>query len=181
MTDEEIIIQRTQKWITEVVVGCNFCPFAAKEVMNDTIDYKVEIGVSLEQSLQAFLHACIRLDQNEGISTGFVIFPNAFAKFDDYLDVVSLAEQLLTQEGYEGIYQVASFHPLYRFADAPPDDPANFTNRSIYPMIQLLREESVEQALARYADPASIPERNILFTRNKGLTFMQMLRDACLR
>ena len=180
MTDEYIIIQRTQKWITEVVVGCNFCPFAAKEVMNDTIDYQVETATDLERSLQAFLDACRRLDQNERISTGFVIFPDAFAEFGDYLDVVSLAEQLLTQEEYEGIYQVASFHPLYRFADAPPDDPANFTNRSPYPMLQLLREESVEQALLRYADPASIPERNILFARNKGLAFMKMLRDACM-
>lgn len=162
-------------------MGCNFCPFAAKEVMNDTIDYQVETSASLEQSLETFLHVCSRLDQNEDISTGFVIYPDAFAKFDDYLDAVSLAEQLLTQEGYEGIYQVASFHPLYRFAGAPPDDPANFTNRSPYPMLQLLREESVEQALSRYADPASIPERNILFARNKGLAFMEMLRDACLR
>ncbi|HMC87200.1 MAG TPA: DUF1415 domain-containing protein, partial [Chitinophagaceae bacterium] len=97
-----------------------------------------------------------------------------------YLELVRLAEKLLKQEGYQGIYQVASFHPLYCFAGAPADDPANYTNRSVYPMLHLLREESVEQAIANYPNPEKIPERNILFARSKGIAYMKKLRDACL-
>ncbi|WP_315817905.1 DUF1415 family protein [Paraflavitalea speifideaquila] len=75
---------------------------------------------------------------------------------------------------------MASFHPLYQFAGASADDAANYTNRSVYPMLHLLREESIEAALKRYPDPDSIPASNIEFTRNKGTAFMKMLRDSCL-
>ena len=80
------------------------------------------------------------------INTSFLIFEHAFQQFDDYLDLVALAEKLLKQQGYEGIYQVASFHPRYRFANTKIDDAANYTNRSVYPMLHLLREDLVEQA-----------------------------------
>ena len=90
-----------------------------------------------------------------------------------------MAEKLLKQEGYEGIYQLASFHPLYLFADAAPDDAANYTNRSIYPMLHLLREASIDKALKHYKNPDKIPQHNINFAREKGLVYMQMLRDAC--
>ncbi|HEV7782749.1 MAG TPA: DUF1415 family protein, partial [Chitinophagaceae bacterium] len=85
------------------------------------------------------------------------------------------------QNGYEGIYQLASFHPLYLFANSSPTDAANYTNRSVYPMLHLLREESIDKALAHYSDPENIPERNINFAHEKGLTYMKMLRDACLK
>lgn len=180
MNREDLIIHQTKKWINDVVVGCNFCPFAAKEIKQNSIHYQVETGTGLEECLQAFLNECVRLDENNDIETTLLIIPNAFERFDEYLDLVSLAEQLLKQEGYDGIYQVASFHPLYCFANSLPDDAANFTNRSVYPMLHLLREERIEQALLRYADPGRIPERNIQFAREKGLTYMKMLRDACL-
>jgi hypothetical protein len=163
-----------------VVIGCNFCPFAAREVKQNTVHYQVETGATLESGLQAFLQECTRLDENNEIETGIIIFPDSFAGFNDYLDLVSLAEELLKQEGYEGTYQVAGFHPLYCFAGESPDDAANYTNRSPYPMLHLLREERVEQALLRYADPDQIPERNIRFAREKGEIYMKMLRDACL-
>jgi hypothetical protein len=81
------------------------------------------------------------LDNDTNIETGFIIFPNAFQQFDDYLDLVFFAEQLLKEKNYEGIYQVASFHPLYTFANTQANDAANYTNRSIYPMLHLLREK----------------------------------------
>jgi len=111
----------------------------------------------------------------------FLIFPGSFKQFDEYLDMVALAEKLVKQHGYEGIYQLASFHPLYLFADSSPDDPANYTNRSVYPMLHLLREESIDKALAHYDKPENIPVRNISFAREKGLVYMKMLRDACLK
>jgi len=174
------IISQTKKWITDVVIGCNFCPFAAREVKRGRVHYQVEPATELSVCLESFLKECIRLDNEETIETTLLIFPNAFHSFDDYLDLVDLAEKLITKEGYEGIYQVASFHPLYRFLGTAADDAANYTNRSIYPMLHLLREESIEKALQRYPDPEQIPERNILFAREKGAAYMKMLRDACL-
>lgn len=174
------IISQTKKWITDVVVGCNFCPFAARELKQNKVHYHVEPATKLDVCLQSFLQECIRLDNDEMIETTLLIFPNAFQSFDEYLDLVSLAEKLISKKGYKGIYQVASFHPLYCFADSSADDAANYTNRSIYPMLHLLREESIEQALKRYADPEQIPLRNIRFAREKGILYMKMLRDACL-
>jgi hypothetical protein len=120
------------------------------------------------------------LDQSDDIETTLIIFPDSFAGFEDYLDLVELAEELASDQDYDGIYQVASFHPDYCFADAPQDDPANYTNRSIYPMLHLLREESLTKALENFPDPEGIPDRNIDFAREKGLKYMQLLRAACL-
>jgi uncharacterized protein len=132
-----------------------------------------------EACLEAFLQECIRLDDNDSIETSFLLFPNAMADFNDYLELAELAEALLDKHGYEGVYQVASFHPDYCFAGESADDAANYTNRSIYPMLHLLREETMEQAIARYPNPESIPDKNIDFARKKGLAYMQLLRDKC--
>lgn len=177
MTSEQII-DRTKKWIVDVVIGCNFCPFAANVVKQQTIFYMVEESTEVDTCLDLFVREMKRLDNNVTIETSFLIFPNAFQKFDDYLDLLSLAEDRLKRNGYEGVYQVASFHPLYLFANSDENDPANYTNRSIYPMLQLLREESIDKALENYKDPESIPVRNINFAKEKGLAYMKMLRDA---
>jgi uncharacterized protein len=180
MSNTELIIQQTKKWITDVVIGCNFCPFAAKEIKQNTVHYEIEYSERPEDCLQAFLMECHRLDDHAAIETSLLILPNAVLQFDNYLDLVAGAEHILKQKGYAGIYQVASFHPLYRFADTTDNDAANYTNRSVYPMLHLLREESIELALKKYSDPDQIPERNIRFARKKGIAYMQMLRDTCL-
>lgn len=177
----EQVIEQTRKWITDVVIACNFCPFAAREVRRNSIHYQVERGTGIEHGLTTMLQECKRLDENPDIETILLIFPNAFQSFHQFLDLVGKASSLLKKKGYEGTYQVASFHPEYRFAGAPADDPANFTNRSAYPMLHLLREASIEQALKRYPDPDSITASNIDFARNKGITYMKMLRDSCLQ
>jgi len=172
------VIDRTERWIIDVVIGCNFCPFAANVVKQKTIFYKVEENTGMEICLDSFIHEIERLDKDPTIETAFLIFPNAFQQFDDYLDLVSLAEKLLIRKGYEGIYQLASFHPLYLFANSDENDPANYTNRSIYPMLHLLREESIDKALANYKDSEGIPIRNINFAKEKGLAYMKMLWDT---
>jgi len=177
MTSEQII-DRTKKWIVDVVIGCNLCPFAANVMKQQSIFYKVEENTEMTPCLDSFVLEMKRLDSDATIETCFIIFPNAFQNFDDYLDLVSLAENRLKRNGYEGVYQVASFHPLYLFADSDQNDPANYTNRSIYPMLQLLREESIDKALENYKSPESIPARNINFAREKGLAYMKMLRDS---
>lgn len=180
MNKTELIIKQTKKWIIDVVIGCNFCPFAAKEMKQNTVHYEVEYSDKPGVCLQSFLEECKRLDEQVSVETSILILPNAVPDFEDYLDLLSSAEKIIKKNGYEGIYQVASFHPLYRFEGAPESDAANYTNRSVYPMLHLLREESIERALGKYPEPGKIPERNILFAREKGPAYMQMLRDACL-
>lgn len=180
MPPSEIIIIQTKKWITDVVIGCNFCPFATREVKKNSIHYEVATAETSEESLQALLLECERLDENENIETSFLIFPLSFTDFHDYLDLVSKAEKLLAKKGYEGVYQVASFHPWYCFAGSDEDDAANYTNRSPYPMLHLLREESMEKALENFSEPESIPEKNIAFAREKGTAWMKMLLEKCL-
>jgi len=176
----ELVIEQTKKWISDVVIGCNFCPFAARVVKQQTIFFKVETATAANICLESFLQEITRLDNDETIETSFLIFPDAFKNFDDYLDMVSVAEKLLKQYGYDGIYQLASFHPQYKFAGAPDNDAANYTNRSVYPMLHLLRESSIDKALEHFNDPESIPDRNINFAREKGIVYMKMLREACL-
>ena len=158
-----------------MVIGCNFCPFAAKEFRAGTIHYQVEESDDKETILQSFFKECERLDLHPEIETSLLIMPNAVPAFPDYLDLLSLGEQLIAIHDYEGVYQIASFHPEYIFEGSSADDPANYTNRSIYPMFQLLREDSVEKALSRFPDPEGIPERNIRFAREKGLEVMRRL------
>lgn len=173
------VIAQTKKWITEVVIGCNLCPFAAQVVKLKSVYYHVENSDAIRICIETLQQELTRLNNDINIETSFIIFPRSFEKFDNYLDMLSLAEKALKKHGYEGIYQLASFHPLYRFAHSPENDPANYTNRSIYPMLHLLREESISKSLANYNNPESIPVRNINFTREKGITYMKMLRDAC--
>ncbi len=179
MTDSSIIAQTTQ-WINSVVIGCNFCPFAAKAVLRKSIRYVVLPEVTLESSLEAVMEELRYLDRAEDIETTLIIFPNHFADFEEYLDLAELAEDLSVEQDYEGVYQIASFHPDYCFAEAEANDPANYTNRSPYPMLHLLREDSITKALDHFIDPEGIPERNIAFAQEKGLKYMQMLRAACL-
>ena len=134
---------------------------------------------TLENALEAVIEEMRYLDRTKNIETTLIIFPDHFAEFEDYLDLVELAEALSVELGYEGIYQIASFHPEYCFGGADENDPANYTNRSPYPMVHLLREDSISRALEHYADPEGIPDRNIALARTKGLKQMQLLRAAC--
>jgi hypothetical protein len=180
MNPSQQIIDHTKKWINDVVVGCNFCPFAANVLKRETVHYQVETGMSLSACMESLLKETERLDDDISIETIFIIFPHAVKKFDNYLDLVSLAERWLKKNGYGGIYQLASFHPLYRFANSAENDAANYTNKSVYPMLHLLRESSIDKALEHYGNPQDIPDRNINFARQKGLIYMKMLRDGCL-
>ena len=158
-------IKTTQTWIREFVVKHNICPFAKREVDNDTIAYHLVIPDSPEAILQAIVNACGQLDQHTDTATSFVITPGLSASFDYYLDVLAMAEQLLIDEGYEGIYQIASFHPKYCFADSDESDLANYSNRSPYPLFHLLREDMLSNVVDKIDDPDAIPERNITYLR----------------
>jgi hypothetical protein len=173
-------ISQTKKWIESVVIGCNFCPFAARPFNADTILYTVSFAKTNAEALQQVMFELYKLDDNEQTETSLLIFAEGFSVFEDYLDLVELAEALVADQEYEGIYQVASFHPAYLFAGSNEKDPANYTNRSIYPMLHFLREQSVENALEKFKDPDQIPERNVAFANKKGLAFMAQLRRSCM-
>ncbi len=176
----EKVIEQTTNWIKSVVIDCNFCPFAARAVMKKTIRYIIKTDVDMMSSLLALQEELTYLETDTEIETSFIIFPNNFIDFDDYLELVKKAEQFIKKENYEGVYQIASFHPDYCFAGEEENDAANFTNRSIYPMLHILREESLTKALSLYPNPELIPQHNIDYARQKGLQYMQMLRAACL-
>lgn len=179
ITDDKII-EQTTNWIKSVVIECNFCPFAAKAVLKNSIHYIVKSQTTMNDILEILKQELVRLENDEETETSFIIFSNNFQNFNDYLNLVKKAEQFLEKENYDGIFQIASFHPDYCFEGSNEKDPANYTNRSIYPMLHILREESLTKALSLYPDPEKIPEHNISFARKKGLQYMQLLRAACL-
>ncbi|GAA4317616.1 DUF1415 domain-containing protein [Flaviaesturariibacter amylovorans] len=172
------LIAHTKKWITDVVVGCNFCPFALREVKRDSIRFEIA-GGTRAAVLDALTAAFTRLDGDAEIETLFLLVPDGFTRFPEYLKLLDAANLRLQKGGYEGTYQLASFHPGYVFAGSRPDDPANYTNRAPYPMLQVLREESVTRAVDAYPGTEKIPERNIAFAREKGLEYMQRLWMGC--
>jgi hypothetical protein len=180
MLPSQVIVEQTKNWINDVVIGCNFCPFAARVIKQKAVFYRVEESTMISKCMQSFMEEVNRLNRDENIETSFIIFPKAFSKFADYLDLVAVAEKLLKEEKYDGIYQLASFHPLYKFAGSSENDAANYTNRSTYPMLHLLRESSIDSALEHYKHPENIPVQNISFAREKGVVYMKMLRDSCM-
>jgi hypothetical protein len=178
-SENEIIINQTKKWITDVVVGCNFCPFAAKEVKKQSIHYEVLADATTKSTLVAVIKVLQQLRDNDAIETSFLILPGSFGVFTAYLDLVEITESLIEKENLEGIFQVAGFHPEYLFAGTTADDPSNYTNRSPFPMLHFLREETVSKAVDSYPGINEIPKQNIAYTKEKGLAHMQeLLRKA---
>ncbi|MBV1909251.1 MAG: DUF1415 domain-containing protein, partial [Kangiellaceae bacterium] len=121
-----------------------------------------------EEQLLSLTHELTRLDQQGDIATTLILLPKGLESFFDYLDFIDIANELLVELGYEGIYQLASFHPDYCFADVQQDDPSNYTNRSPVPIVHILREEQLEKILAIYPEPENIPNKNIQLTHKLG-------------
>jgi hypothetical protein len=180
LTEDELIIRQTSEWVKSTIVGYNFCPFAYQEVERNTIRYHVVQSKRLETSLEALMFEFDHLDSNPDIETTLVVFPDSLTEFDEFLKFIELAEPLLTAQGYEGIYQLATFHPKYQFTDASPSDPANYTNRSPYPTVHIIRESSIEAAVAGISNPEQIPQRNIKVARKLGSEVLQEILDRSL-
>ena len=175
------VTQQTKNWIGKVVIGLNFCPFAKREFMRDSIRYMVSDKKNLKEVLLELIEELKFLDGNASTETTLLIYPNLFADFEDYLDLVGMGEDFLRQLNYEGVYQLASFHPQYQFGGTEADDASNFTNRSPYPILHLLREESLENALEHYDAPEDIPERNIQVAEQHGFKVLQKLLLDCYK
>lgn len=174
----EIITAQTARWVEDVIVAHNFCPFARREVEQQAIHYAVANSADTAQQLAQLLQLCQQLDNTPDIATTLFVIPEGVSNFDDFLDLVDLAERLLELEGYEGTYQLATFHPDYQFADSDLDDAANYTNRAPYPTLHILREDGLSLALASYNKPERIPERNIDYARAKGADYFAALLES---
>lgn len=177
--NKQPIVSATRAWLTSFVIAHNICPFARQVYENDSVRFEVIDCTAMEESLTALIEECRHLDAEPKTETTLLIFAEAFSAFDDFLDLVAIAEQLLIEQGYDGIYQLAHFHPDYCFEGSTDEDPSNYTNRSPYPMLHIIREASLEQALRNYPNPENIPERNIALTRELGIDLLRKRLAAC--
>lgn len=172
------IIEQTLHWVHSFIIKLNICPFAKGPVNKGTLRIASSESKKKALALEDLMTEVRFLDDNPLVETTLLVFANAFKDFYAYLDFVDLAEQLIQLQGYEGIYQLATFHPDYYFADTEPEDVANYTNRSPYPMVHLLREEQLEKAISAYGDTDKIPERNCATLRQLGLApILTLIKD----
>ena len=171
--------QPVRHWVETLVVDLNLCPFAKRELVRDRIRFAVCEASSEEALLEQLHQELLLLEQDDEVETTLLIHPLVLQDFSDYNDFLSLAEGLLIQMGLEGVYQIASFHPDYQFAGTEPDDVENYTNRTPYPLMHLIREESLERAIANYPDPDNIPQRNIELVESMGEQKLKAMLQAC--
>jgi uncharacterized protein len=176
---DECIVFATRQWVEQVVVGFNLCPFAKRELVKN----RVRILVSKADSEQALLADLVGelelLNGDPSVETTLLIHPQVLQDFYQYNDFLQLADDLLVDMELEGVYQLASFHPDYQFGGTKPDDAENYTNRSPYPMLHLLREDSLSAAIDSYPDVDQIPGRNIDCMNEQGVEKMSALLKAC--
>lgn len=172
-------VAETRQWLERFVIGLGLCPFAAAPYEGDRVSFSVCEDASIDGIYQAFLAALYELftsDPQEQ-ETALLILTHGLRAFDEYLDALTVLEQVVAEAGAQGMVQVASFHPDYRFDGAAENDPANFSNRSPYPMFHLIREDGLAAALESFPDPDSIPRRNIEKLRELGLDGIRELLE----
>ena len=173
------VVLNTQRWVHEFIIAHNICPFAKKEVDKGSIHYEVYDGRQMEDALCYLMDLCRKLDEDNEIEAAMFIMPNGFAAFDEYLDLLDVANELLAEQEYEGVYQLASFHPDYCFEGVDEADASHYTNRSPYPMLHIIREEGLEKVLERYPNPEAIPERNITYCQELGVDTLKGILKDC--
>jgi len=167
----EEVVAATRTWLERAVIGLDLCPFAKAVHLNNRIRYYVSDARTQARLLEELMAELRGLDAADParFETTLLIHPHVLADFSDYNDFLEQADDAVSELGLEGVIQVASFHPRYQFEDAGPDDIENYTNRSPYPMLHLLRESSVERAVTTYPDTTAIYRKNIETLRCLGL------------
>ena len=169
-----------QKWVNTFVVELNLCPFAKRELVKGRVQFVVS-DANNEEALLLHLHAELeRLENNSDIETTLLIHPLILNDFDAYNQFLNYADGLLQEMQLDGVFQIASFHPAYRFAETAPEDAENYTNRSPYPLLHLLREASLNEVLQSTEHTDQIPVRNIALMNEMGGTRLKQMLSACL-
>ena len=181
--DEQVVTGRTRRWIASFVIGLDLCPFARRVFEGERIRYAISAATDprallddLRRELQVLVASPI-----ETIETTLLIHPHVLGDFPDYNDFLADGDRLLGERGLHGVIQIASFHPDYRFAGTQPDAVENYTNRSPYPMLHLLREASVTAVAGDVEALREIPRRNIATMRRLGTDMILKRLRACDR
>ena len=175
MTDA--ILAATRTWLEKAVIGLNLCPFAKAVHVHQRIRYCVSAAQTTADLLQDLTHELRALHAADpsDCETTLLIHPDVLTDFLEYSCFLPTAEARISKLGYAAEFQLASFHPQYQFGDAGSDDIENYTNRSPYPMLHLLRESSIERAVAAFPDAADIYEKNMDTLRRLGHAGWQRL------
>ncbi|KVP60582.1 peptidase [Burkholderia ubonensis] len=166
----DAILAATRHWLARAVIGLNLCPFAKSVYVKDQVRYAISEATTLEDALADLETELHRLDaaDPQQVDTTLVIYPHAFAEFLDYNDALFFADRLVRQLKLDGVLQIASFHPRYQFDGTEPDDIENYTNRAPYPILHLLREDSIARAADAFPDASAIYEKNQETLRRLG-------------
>jgi uncharacterized protein len=176
--DRTTITNETRHWISAIVIGLNLCPFARRVFDADRIRYVVSAAQDEASLLNDLTDELTALAASTSIETTLLIHPQVLDDFLDYNDFLDAGEQRIEELGLTGVIQLASFHPRYQFADTDADAAENYTNRPPYPMLHLLREESIDAIADDSAELLAIPERNIETLRALGRDrILQMLSE----
>jgi hypothetical protein len=159
----EPILSATRLWLERAVIGLNLCPFAKSVFVKKQVRYALTAAATADELLAELEKelALLAATDPAQLDTTLLIHPQVMTDFLDYHFFLAEADALLRNNGYDGVFQIASLHPQYEFAGSEPDDVANYTNRAPYPMLHLLRESSIDRAVAAFPDAADIFERNI--------------------
>jgi uncharacterized protein len=176
-TANDHVIALTHAWLEKVVIGLNLCPFAKAVYVKNQVRFVVSRANNSDALLED-LERELRLLAEfapEKIDTTLLIHPNVLTDFLDYNDFLDVCDSVIEELELDGILQVASFHPQYQFADTEIDDVANFTNRSPFPTLHLLREESITRAVESFPDVGGIYEKNIAMLRRLGRESIEKL------
>ena len=174
---DDPIIAATQQWLERAVIGLNLCPFAKAVHVKRQIRYAVSTSQTPDDLLAELAVELQHLNEADPaqIDTTLLIVPQMLSDFLDFHFFLEEAEVLLKRSGLVGVIQIASFHPRFECAGSAPDDIANYSNRSPYPTLHLLREASIDRAVAAFPDAADIYERNIETLEQLGHTGWQAL------
>lgn len=175
----EEVIGAVQRWVESLVVGLNLCPFAKRVWVKNRVRCSVTEAATEEQLLVDLQAELELLNRDDAIETTLLIHPRVLKEFYDYNQFLNYADSLLAQMRLNGVYQIASFHPDYQFGGTEPGDVENYTNRSPYPLLHLIREESLERAISNYPGSDQIPDRNIELLNSLGRDKMRALLQAC--
>ena len=157
------MVKKTRRWLEQMVVGLNLCPFSHSIIAQEQVYYAIcdaTTDLELKQFYENELKRLLEADEND-VSTSLLMFTQGLAQFDDYLDLLDWFQQLLEQAELTEHVQLASFHPQYQFEGVAADDLSHFTNRSPYPIIHLLRQAPMTKTLTHVADPEKIYTDNI--------------------
>ena len=177
----DTVIAQTRAWVDRAVIGLNLCPFAKAPQLGGRVRYVVSHASDPEPLLACLIDELNLLAKASDLSieTTLLIHPQVLTDFADYNDFLGLAEGAARQSGLEGVIQVASFHPQYRFAGTAPDDVSNATNRSPYPTLHLLREDSIDRAVAAFPQAEAIFQANIATMQRLGADGWAALQRQC--